>query len=112
VPLFLGGLAAATWRFAGERAGIVASVIVAALVGGYMLALGWQLIEAVGPGMPMVAALPLALAAVLAAPLVPAVTRPKAVKAAALLIVLALAIALWVRLDPIAPSIPPYSSDH
>jgi len=112
VPLLLGGIAAAIGRFFGERIGAIVSVIVAALVGGYMLALGWQLIEAVGPGMPMAAALPLALAAVLAAPLVPAVTRHKAVKAAALLIVLALAVALWVRLDPIAPSIPPYSSDH
>lgn len=112
VPLLLGGIAAAIGRFFGVRIGAIVSVIVAALVGGYMLALGWQLIEAVGPGKPMAAALPLALAAVLAAPLVPAVTRHKAVKAAALLIVLALAIALWVRLDPIAPSIPPYSSDH
>lgn len=112
VPLFLGGLAAATWRFAGPHLGMVASIIVAALGGGYMLALGWQLIEAVGPGMPMVAALPLTLAALLAAPLVPAVTRQNAVRAAVLLVLLALAIALWVRLDAVAPSIPPYSSDH
>jgi hypothetical protein len=112
VPLFLGGLAAAVWRYAGERAGALASVIVVALGGGYMLALGWQLIEAVGPGMPMVAALPLALAATLAAPLVPTVERRKALAAAGLLIALALAIALWVRLDAVAPSIPPYSSDH
>ena len=112
VPLFLGGLAAGTWRFAGDRAGTVASVIVAALGGGYMLALGWQLIEAVGPATPMVAALPLSLAAMLAAPLVPAIARGRALKAAGLLIILALAIALWVRLDAVAPSIPPYSSDH
>jgi hypothetical protein len=112
VPLFLGGLAAATWRFAGVRAGAIASVIAAMLVGGYTLALGWQLIQAVGPVTPMVAALPLALAALLAAPLVPAVTRGRALKAAGLLMLLALAIALWVRLDAVAPSIPPYSSDH
>lgn len=112
VPLFLGAIAAAIWRYPGARVGAIASVIVAALGGGYMLALGWQLIEAVGPGMPMVAALPLALAAVLAAPLVPAVDRRKALAMAGLLIALALAIALWVRLDAVAPSIPPYSSDH
>ncbi len=87
-------------------------MIVAALGGGYMLALGWQLIEAVGPATPMVAALPLSLAAMLAAPLVPAIARGRALKAAGLLIILALAIALWVRLDAVAPSIPPYSSDH
>jgi hypothetical protein len=112
VPLFLGGLAAATSRFASARAGTVASVIAAMLVGGYTLALGWQLIEAVGPVTPMVAALPLALAALLVAPLVPALTRGRALNAAGLLILLALAIALWVRLDAVAPSIPPYSSDH
>jgi hypothetical protein len=77
-----------------------------------MLALGWQLIQAVGPAMPMVAALPLALAATLAAPLVPAVDRRRAVMLAVLLVTLATAIALWVRLDAVAPSIPPYSSDH
>jgi hypothetical protein len=112
VPLFLGGLAAATSRFASARAGTVAGVIAAMLVGGYTLALGWQLIEAVGPVTPMVVALPLALAALLAAPLVPAVSRSRALNAAGLLILLALAIALWVRLDTVAASIPPYSSDH
>jgi hypothetical protein len=112
VPLLLGGLAAATRRFAGDRAGTVASVIAAMLGIGYMLALGFQLIEAVGPKMPMAAALPLALAAVLAAPLVPAVARRTALVTAGLLILLALAIALWVRFDAVAPSVAVYSSDH
>lgn len=112
VPLLLGGIAAATWRFAGERAGVVASVIVAMLGVGYMLALGFQLIEAVGPTMPMAAALPLILAATLVAPLVPPATRRAALLTAGLLVVLALAIALWVRLDAIAPSVAVYSSDH
>ncbi|CAN5449170.1 hypothetical protein BH10PSE14_BH10PSE14_17570 [soil metagenome] len=112
VPLLLGGIAAATWRFAGERAGIAASVIAAMLGIGYMLALGFQLIEAVGPTMPMAAALPLALAAVVAAPLVPAVTRRTALLSAGVLVLFALAIALWVRLDAVAPSVAVYSSDH
>jgi hypothetical protein len=112
VPLFLGGVAAFIWRYAGERAGTIASVIVAMLGGGYMLALGWQLIQAVGPAMPIATALPLALAVVLAAPLVPAIDRRRAFAMAGLLIALALAIALWVRLDAVAPSVPPYSSDH
>jgi len=112
VPLLLGGVAAALWRFAGERAGAVASLIAAMLGGGYMIALGFQLIQAVGPTTPMVAALPLALAAVLAAPLIPTISRRAALATAGLLIVLALAIALWVRLDALAPSVAVYSSDH
>jgi hypothetical protein len=112
VPLLLGGVAAAIWRFAGARVGMVASVIAAMLGAGYMIALGWQLIEAVGPVTPMVVAVPLALAAVLLAPLVPAVARGRALQAAGLLIILALAIALWVRLDALAPSVAVYSSDH
>jgi hypothetical protein len=56
--------------------------------------------------------LPLALAAALAAPLVPAIARGRALKTAGLLILLALAIALWVRLDALAPSVAVYSSDH
>jgi hypothetical protein len=112
VPLLLGGGAAAIGRFAGDRAGTVASVIGAMLGIGYMLALGFQLIEAVGPAMPMVAAVPLALAAVLAAPLIPAVSRRTALVTAGVLVLLALAIALWVRLDAVAPSVAVYSSDH
>ncbi|MDB5710091.1 MAG: peptidase [Sphingomonas bacterium] len=112
VPLFLGGVAMAIWRFFGDRVGVVASVIAAMLGVGYMIALSWQLIQAVGPVTPMVVALPLALAAVLAAPLVPAIARGRALKAAGLLVVLALAIALWVRLDALAPSVAVYSSDH
>jgi hypothetical protein len=91
---------------------MVASVIAAMLGIGYMIALGWQLIQAVGPATPMVVALPLALAAALAAPLVPAIARGRALKTAGLLILLALAIALWVRLDALAPSVAVYSSDH
>jgi hypothetical protein len=112
VLLLPGGVAAATWRFAGERAGIAASVIAAMLGIGYMLALGFQLIEAVGPTMPMAAALPLVLAAMLAAPLVPAITRRTALLSAGPLVLLALAIALWVRFDAVAPSVAVYSSDH
>ncbi len=112
VPLLLGGGAAAVGRFAGGRAGAVASVVAAMLGVGYMLALGFQLIEAVGPTMPMVAAVPLAIAAVLAAPLIPAVSRRAALVTAGVLVLLALAIALWVRFDAVAPSVAVYSSDH
>ncbi len=112
VPLFLGGIAAMVSRYAGQRTAVAANIIAAMLGVGYMITLGFLLIQAVGPVMPMVVALPLAIAVVLAAPLTPAVGRQAALRAGGLLIILALMIALWVRLDPIAPSVAAYASDH
>lgn len=107
VPLMLGGVALAIDRFAGRRAGI-AAVIVAAMLGiGYMLGLGFFLMQAVGPGMPMVAAIPLAVSAVLILPLMPEPRRALAM--AAILLAMATAIAFWVLLDPVAPSAAVYN---
>ena len=44
-------------------------------------------------------------------PLVPEMPRRSAVIAAGLLVMVAAGIALWVRLDPMAVSVPPYSND-
>lgn len=109
VPPMLGGLALAIERFAGRAAGVVALVVAAMLGVGYMLGFGVFLLEAVGPGMPMVAAIPLAISTVLLLPLAPDVTRRHAMAAAGVLLVLAIGIALWVRLDPLAPSVAVYS---
>jgi hypothetical protein len=107
VPLMLGGVALAVDRYAGKSAGIAAAIIAAMLGVGYMLGFGFFLMQAVGPGMPMVAAIPLAISAVLILPLMPKPRR--ALTVAALLLVLATGIALWVLLDPIAPSVAVYS---
>jgi hypothetical protein len=72
-----------------------------------MLGFGFFLLQAVGPGMPMVAAIPLAISAVLLLPLMPDPRR--ALMAAAVLLAIATGIALWVLLDPIAPSVAVYS---
>jgi len=74
---------------------------------GYMLGFGFFLLQAVGPGMPMVAAVPLAVSAVLLLPLMPEPRR--ALTLAAALLVVATGIALWVLLDPVAPSVAVYS---
>jgi hypothetical protein len=112
VPLMLGGVALAAERWLGRNVGIAAQAVAAALGVGYMLGFGWFLLEAVGPKTPMIAALPLAISAVLVLPLMPAIERRRANLAAGVLLAAALGIALWVLLDPIAPSIAVYSSDH
>jgi hypothetical protein len=76
-----------------------AQLIVAALVGGYMLSLGHSLMQGVGPTMPMAATLPLALAAVAVLPLWPGLDKIKARYAIIALLVAAAGIALWVQLD-------------
>jgi hypothetical protein len=104
LPLMLGGVAAAI-------GGRIAAIVAAILGGGYMLGLGYFLLQAVGPDMPVVAALPLAIAAALLAPLTGTTRVRPALTASLLLIAGAAMMASWVRLDPIAPSIPLYSVD-
>lgn len=107
VPLMLGGIALAIDRYAGRSVGIVATIVAAMLGVGYMLGFGFFLLQAVGPGMPMVAAIPLAISAVLLLPLMPEPRR--ALMVASALLVVATGIALWVLLDPIAPSVAVYN---
>jgi hypothetical protein len=111
VPLMLGGLAVAIKR-RWPAAGTIAVVTAAMLGVGYMLGFGFFLLQAVGPKTPMIAAVPLAIGAVLILPLIPEVDRRRAGIASAVLIALALGTALWVLLDPIAPSVAAYSTDH
>jgi hypothetical protein len=107
VPLMLGGVALAVDRYAGRSVGIAATIVAAMLGVGYMLGFGFFLLQAVGPGMPMVAAVPLAIGAVLLLPLMPEPRR--ALTMAAALLVVATGIALWILLDPVAPSVAVYS---
>ena len=94
------------------RFGAIANVIAAMLVVGYMLGFGFFLMEAVGPGMPMIAALPLVISALLLMPLAGSVERRSARIAAVVLLAVAIAIALWVRLDALAPSVAVYSTSN
>ena len=107
VPLMLGGMALLVDRYAGRSVGIAATIVAAMLGVGYMLGFGFFLMQAVGPGMPTVAALPLAISAVLILPLMPEPRR--ALTVAAALLIVATGLALWVLLDPIAPSVAVYS---
>ncbi|MGN6820968.1 MAG: M20/M25/M40 family metallo-hydrolase [Sphingomonas sp.] len=109
MPLMLGGVAVAIGRHAGRGAGIVAAVVAAVLGVGYMLGLGFFLLQAVGPGMPMIAAIPLVVATVLMLPLLPEIAPRRALLAGVALLIVATGIALWVLLDPVAPSAAVYA---
>lgn len=102
IPLILTALAGLI------RAPLIRVALVAPPVG-YLLALGHQLMQGVGPGMPSVASLPLALAVLLVLPLWPGLPRARTVAIGAL--VAAAAVALWVQLDAPAESRAVYS-DH
>lgn len=86
--------------------------VLAAITLGYMLALGHQLMQGVGPTMPAVASLPLAIGALAVLPLWPGLKRPRPVAAG--MIALSAAVALWVQLDAPADSRAVYSdyADH
>ena len=107
VPVLLGGIVA---LIVDRRPIATGKAIVLAAIGiGQQLAIGFFLLQAVGPATPMVAALPLALISVIAWSLAPPISRKLALTAATVLIVAAIAVALWVRLDPVAPTIAVYS---
>ena len=111
-PLLLGGLSTTIRSLAGRTAGriaTIATIVTAALGVGYLVGMTFSLLEAVGPDLPSAAALPLALIGALAWPLVPPLRRRDALVSVAILLLAACVIALWVRFDPIAPSVPPYS---
>lgn len=108
VPLMLAGIAAWPWLRDG-RAGRAVQVVVAAVVGGYALMLGYALMQAVGAAMPMVTALPLALLCMVFVPLRPVLRGQVARIASGGFLLLALAMALWVRWDGPAPTVPTYN---
>jgi hypothetical protein len=67
--------------------------------------------QGVGAPMAYVAAMPLALAVIASLPVWPGLGEKVARSSAAVLLGLALGMALWVRLDPVADTVAAYSSD-
>ena len=106
--LAAGAVAALVVRNAGPaRTGVAA--IVSAVGLGYVLSLAFFLFQGVGPDMPWVLALLVALAACLLAPLTPSVATRRLLLPAGGLVIAAVLVAVWVRLDPVAPTVAPYS---
>ena len=92
-----------------HKLGLALSILVAAIISGYMIGLGHLLMQGVGPDMLSVAILPASLTALALLPLY--VGLPKTINRYLIIsgLILAIAIALWIRLDPIAVTVPSYS---
>ena len=113
-PMAVAVLAASIAAVARSRidgvAGTAIAVVAAAIGTGYLLALSFFLLQGVGGSGQIAAVLPLVLAAPILLPLAPSFARRRLLSAAGLLIVAGMAVALWVRLDPVAASVPAYST--
>ena len=108
LPVMLAALAMAV----GEgTAGRLLALVLGAPILGYMLSLGHQVMQGVGPGLPVAAVLPLAVAAMALLPLWDGISAQKVRIGAAGLLVIAVGTALTVRLDPLADTVPAYSAD-
>lgn len=105
-PLLLAAVAMAARAWLGERAALPAMALCAAIGVGHLLAQAHFLFLGIGAELSVVLVAPLFAALPLLLMLWPA----KATRlGAALLLGVALMLALWVRFDPVAPTIPTYS---
>ena len=107
LPLLLAGaLMVAASRVPGLAipAAMVAAVVALAWLGG----LAHSILLGIGAGMPSVAAVFAPLVMLTLWPLLPGISRRAAWAAALLLVATAGGLALWVRLDPVAASVPPF----
>ncbi len=108
-PLLLGGVAMAARAWLPAAAGLALAALSAAVGIGHLLAQGHFIFLGIGAELPAVMILLLFAALPLILPLWPR-RVPRWVPGTALSI--ALVLTLWVRLDPVAPSIPVYSANE
>ena len=112
IPVMLAGVLEGLRAFASGkavRAVNLANAVLASVTTGYLLTLSFWAMQGVGPTMPWVLAAPLALAVLLFLPLWPGLARSRSVALAGFAV--ALVLAVWVRLDPIAPTVAAYATD-
>ena len=109
IPVMIVALLGAFRLHARGAIGLAACAAFAAVITGYMLGLGYWTMQGVGASIPFVVALPAALAMMSWLVLWPG-WKP-ARSAAGLLLLAALAIALWVRFDAVPPSVAVYATD-
>lgn len=84
------------------------SILLTIPVAGYMLGLGHLLMLGVGPDMLAIAILPAAIAVLAILPLYAGISKRTAKIAALMGFMLAAGLALWIRLDPVASTVPLY----
>ncbi len=95
----------AVWPRSAPVMPMLAAIPSLAFIGGF----GHFSLLAVGAGLPSAVAAFVPMALLLLWPLIPPLPRRGTLIAAGLVLLLAGSIALWVRLDPMAPSVPPYA---
>lgn len=109
VPVALAGLVLAARRWLPDLLSLPLAAILGAGVLGYMIALGHQLMQGVGPTMAFAAAIPLGLGAMAVLPLWTGLPRGKVAVWTLALLAGAVAVAFWVRLDAPADTIAAYA---
>lgn len=109
LPILLYGLILLAQSRLGS-AGITTAlaVIFGAAVIGYMIGIGHLLMLGVGPDLPSLAIVIAAIGVLFIGPLYEGLSKRVVFSAAALMLVLSIAVSLWIKLDPIASTIPPY----
>ena len=109
VPLALVGLTLAIADRLGVVFGFGLLAVIGAVVTGYMLALAHQIMQGVGATLPMVAALPLAIAMLALLPLWPQMMRRTARITAGVLLLAATGLALSIHFTPLADTVAAYA---
>lgn len=107
IPVMLAGLAEAVRTSKQRKLAQGLAALFATLVTGYLLALGYQVMQGVGPSMPWVTSVLIALAMLVWLPLWHAVPKWKLV--AGVLLLAASGMALIIRFDPVPPTVAVYS---
>jgi len=109
LPIMLYGLASLVMqRWPSTMMDSIVSVILGALVFGYMINLGHLLVLGVGSNMLPVIILPVALAILAILPFYQGLSKRIRNSLATSGVVFSIAMALWIRLDPIASTVPLY----
>ncbi len=109
VPLALVGLSLVIADRLRVAIGFGLLAMIGALVSGYMLALAHQIMQGVGATLPMLTALPLAIAMLALLPLWPQMPRRTARLAGGVLLLAAAGLALSVRFAPLADTVAAYA---
>ena len=109
-PLLMAAIVGLLAKRSAKPLRAIALVAIGGLAIGFLLQFAHQFMQGVGADVPMVAALLAALAIPTLSPVIDRVDVKSCIRLSAILLISACAIALWVRLDPVADTVPIYPS--
>ncbi len=109
IPLFVAGATNLAMQHFDSRAVRMAAAFMAAIATGYLLSLGHLVLQGLVNMLALQAILPASIIALVLIPFWPGLERKFRWRGAALSATGGVAIALWVMLDPIAETVPPYA---